>query len=133
MKILLASLLLIVNVTCFSQDVTNIESLSPEEEYENISVKKLYSDSKASYLIIWIKQGVRSHKHVTHTESIVVMEGTGEMTVDGKTFLIKAGDYFVIPENTFHALKVTSQKPMKVISVQAPEFFGEDRVYEEVK
>jgi len=63
----------------------------------------------------------------------MVIEGEGIMTVGDKTFKIKTGDYFVVPQNTYHSLKVTSKTPMKVISVQAPEFTGKDRIFEELK
>ena len=130
MKPILFIIALLITGFTFSQDISNVESIKPEKEYENILVKKLYSDAKSTFFVIWIKQEVKSHKHATHTESIVVLEGKGKMTINKKTFKLKAGDYFVIPENTFHSLKVTSKTPMKVISVQAPEFLGKDRVFE---
>ena len=133
MKTLLLATTLLISNLIFSQNVTNVEDKQPEEKYDNVLVKKLYSDTKASYFIIWIKKDVSSHKHATHTESIIVIEGTGLMTVGDKTFDIKKGDYFVIPENTFHALKVTSKEPIKVISTQTPEFLGKDRVFEHPK
>ena len=39
------------------------------------------------------------------------------------------GDYLRIPKNTPHAVTVLSEEPMKVLSIQAPEFLGEDRVF----
>ena len=50
------------------------------------------------------------------------------MTLGSITKEIKAGDIIFIPANTFHEVKVTSEKPLKVISIQAPEFDGTDRV-----
>jgi mannose-6-phosphate isomerase-like protein (cupin superfamily) len=52
------------------------------------------------------------------------------MTINNKSFDIKSGDYFRIPKNTFHSLIVKSEEPMKVLSVQSPEFLGKDRVFE---
>ena len=34
--------------------------------------------------------------------------------------------HFTIKKGTPHAVKVTSIEPLKVLSVQAPEFFGKD-------
>lgn len=130
MKTLLFTITLLISGFTFSQEVTNLETIAPETAYENILVKKLYSDAKSTFFIIWIKKEVKSHKHLTHTESIVVLEGKGKMTVGKKTFKIKEGDHFVILENTFHSLRVNSKTPLKVISVQAPEFLGKDRVFE---
>ena len=41
---------------------------------------------------------------------------------------IVAGDYIRVAKGTPHAVKVLSSTPLKIISVQAPEFFGKDRV-----
>lgn len=130
MRLLLLPFFILIFNFCYAQELTNIKSIEPEKEYENINVKKFYSDINSSYFIIWVKKEVKSHKHVKHTESIIVLDGKGKMRVGDKTFTIKSGDHFVIPENTFHSLIVSSKKPIKVISVQNPEFTGEDRVFE---
>lgn len=114
-----------------SDEKTNLNDIAPEKEYDNILVKNLYSDAKASYFVIWVKKGVKSHKHLKHTESIIVLDGEGEMTVGKKKFDIKQGDHFTIPENTFHSVIVTSKNPLKIVSLQTPEFFGKDRIYED--
>ena len=130
MKALILISLTVLSSLCFAQEVTNLSDVLPDKDYENILVKKLDTDSNSTSFVIWIKDGVKSHKHEHHSEIIHVIEGTGVMTVNKNSFDIKSGDYFRIPENTFHALKVTSSKPMKVLSVQSPEFLGKDRIFE---
>lgn len=130
MKVIYTALFIFVATLSFSQEITNVKELQPTEVYDNIHIKKLDTDSNSTSFVIWIKKGVKSHKHEHHSEVLYVIEGEGEMTIDKKTSNIKAGDYFRIPKNTYHSLKVTSEKPVKVISVQAPEFFGKDRVFE---
>ncbi len=66
-----------------------------------------------------------------HTESITVIDGAGIMTIGEQQFEIKKGDFFIIPKDTFHSLKVTSETPVKVLSVQMPKFNKEDRIFEE--
>ncbi|PCJ23684.1 MAG: hypothetical protein COA97_11225 [Flavobacteriales bacterium] len=133
-KILIIILLSFVSQLVFSQQVFPINYFNPKEDYENIYVKKIETSESSTLFVIWVKKEVKSHKHVKHKESIYVLAGTGKMTIGEKIFSIKPGDYFVIPENTFHSLKVTSKKPIKVLSIQAPEFLGVDRVFEtEVK
>jgi mannose-6-phosphate isomerase-like protein (cupin superfamily) len=114
----------------FSQEVTNLKEIKPHEEFENTLIKKLDTDDNSTSFIIWIKKGVKSHKHETHSEIISVIEGEGVMTINKKSFDIKSGDYFRIPKNTFHSLEVKSKKAMKVLSVQSPEFLGKDRFFE---
>ncbi len=130
MKALLFLFTLAFTITASSQEITNLTDVKPHEYYDNILVKKLDTDELSTSFVIWIKKAVKSHKHETHSEIIHVIEGNGDMTVGEKTFSIKSGDYFRIPQNTFHSLKVTSEVPMKVLSVQSPEFLGKDRVFE---
>lgn len=131
MKIFLFISCLLCSFVTIGQNIVDVKKLKPQEEYDNILIKKLDTDSNATSFVIWVKKGVKSHKHVNHSEVLYVIEGEGEMTIGKAINPIKAGDYFRIPKNTYHALKVTSKMPMKVISVQAPEFYGKDRVFEE--
>ena len=71
---------------------------------------------------------MKLHKHQAHSETIYVIEGTGEMRLGEKKCYLKKGDVLFIPENTPHSVKVTSDIPLKVLSVQAPEFDGTDRI-----
>jgi mannose-6-phosphate isomerase-like protein (cupin superfamily) len=131
MKIVLFGISIFISIATFSQNITSINNIIPEKEYDNIHINKISTNKNFTTFVIWVKKGVKSHKHVNHVESLYILEGTGDMNIDGKTFSIKSGDYFVLPENKYHSLKVTSKKPMKVISVQTPEFFGKDRIFKE--
>ncbi len=131
MKVIYTVLLIFITSLSFSQEITNVKDLKPTEKYDNIHIQKLDTDSNSTSFVIWIKKSVKSHKHEHHSEVLYIIEGEGKMTIGNKTNKIKTGDYFRIPKNTYHSLKVTSKKPVKVISVQAPEFFGKDRVFEE--
>ena len=115
--------------TLFAQQ--SLTEIQPNKEYENILVEKLTTDEHASCYVIWIKKEVKAHKHEHHTENLYIIEGTGEMLLGDKTITIKAGDFITIPQGTVHSLKVTSETPIKVISVQAPEFLGTDRIFVE--
>ncbi len=129
MKPLTSICAILVTSLVWGQDLKNAEELEPPKEYDNIHVQKLNSAKEATSFVIWVAKSVKLHKHVFHTENIYVLGGKGEMTVGDKKFIIKKGDYFQIPKDTPHALVVLSKKPMKVISVQSPEFLGKDRVF----
>lgn len=128
MKNLIISLTIIIS-TCSLSAQDNLISIQPNAEYDNIHVQKLYNDSLSTSYVIWIKDSVRLHKHQFHTESLYIIEGTAEMKLGEKQFTIKEGDFITIPKNTVHSAKVTSTLPLKVISVQAPEFLGKDRIF----
>lgn len=117
----------------FSQNYQSLDTVKAVGDYENIYLRKLYSDSLVSSFVIFIKKEVKAHKHVTHSEHVYILDGEGEMMVGDKTMKVKKGDMIFIPKGTVHFLKVTSATPMKVISVQAPMFDGKDRVIVEQK
>lgn len=104
------------------------DSILPPGPYENITNQLMYSDSSVSTFLIWIKSSVPLHKHAWHTEQVIVLEGSGEMRVGEKIFPVQKGDVIFIPENTPHGVLVTSEIPLKVMSIQAPEFKGDDRI-----
>jgi len=58
---------------------------------------------------------------------VYVLEGTGMMQLGDPTLVITSGSYINIPKNTVHSVKVTSDTPMKVLSIQSPKFTGKDR------
>lgn len=94
---------------------------------QNISVKKLNSDANCSSFEISIQDSVKLHYHQDHTENIFVLEGSARMRLDEDYIEINKGDYVHIPKGSKHAVWVKSDHPLKVISVQSPEFKGEDR------
>jgi len=107
------------------QDVSKIQAPA---DLKNIHVVKLSTDPHSTDFVIFVKKKVPLHKHAYHTETLYVLEGQGDFRMGDKTMVISKGDYIRIPEGTPHAVTVTSDKPLKVLSVQAPEFLGKDRV-----
>ena len=108
----------------------DVEDLTPDStDYDNLYIKKLSSDSLSTSFAIWIKLKVKLHKHTFHTEHVYVLEGSGDFTLGDTTQPIKKGDLITIPKNTWHGVDVTSKVPLKVVSIQSPEFKGIDRVF----
>lgn len=105
-----------------------LADIHPPEDLDNIHVVKLNSDKNASDFIVFVKRFVPLHQHVFHTETIYILEGSGVMQLGDEKFEVKPGDYIKVPEGTPHAVKTTSDVPLKALSVQAPEFLGKDRV-----
>ena len=124
--------LLLIPLQFISQDiVSSIDQILPDKEFENIHVKKISSDSSSSTFAIWIKQKVKLHKHVYHTENVLIDKGFGEFQINDSIYKVAAGDWIVIPKNTWHGVVVNSKSTMKVISVQSPEYFGKDRIFKD--
>jgi len=114
----------------FGQILTqDVKNLQPKKDYTNVESILIHSDENTSVFMIYVKQAVRKHVHQYHTEVVTVLGGTGRMYLGGDYFDIKKGDHIVIPPNTAHAVITTSGKPLKVLSVQSPEFLGHDRIF----
>jgi quercetin dioxygenase-like cupin family protein len=126
MKILTFFLLIISSLTR-AQSYQSLDTIKPPLNYDNIYVRPLFHDSLASGFVIFIKKEVKLHKHVNHTEQVVILEGEGTMQLGGKNIFVKKGDIIFIPANTVHSLSVESLDPMKVLSTQSPYFDGKDR------
>jgi mannose-6-phosphate isomerase-like protein (cupin superfamily) len=121
-------LAIVARAQAFSTDSVGILSKS-----DNIYNKALAGDSLANGFCIVIKKEVKAHKHLYHSEHVVVLEGEGQMRLDSKNFAIKKGDVVFIPKNTVHAVKSTGTTPLKVVSIQSPRFDGSDRVFVDEK
>lgn len=130
-KILFISIFLAVNIASYGQIHKDILNLKPDSAIQGIKVQKISNDKNSTSFIIWIENEVKAHKHESHTENIYILEGEGEMKLNGNIIILKSGDYINVPEKIIHSVKVTSSQPMKVLSVQSPEFTGEDRVFVE--
>lgn len=122
---------LFISKTSLSQSHQSLDTVNAPGNYDNLYIRTLNNDSLVSSFIVIIKKEVKPHKHQTHAEHVYVLEGEGEMRLGDKKIQVKKGDLVFIPKNTVHSLKVTSTNPVKVISVQAPNFDGKDRVFVE--
>jgi mannose-6-phosphate isomerase-like protein (cupin superfamily) len=128
-RILHILIFLLIPVMSSAQVKVETDSIIPPEDYPNIYVHQIAGDSLSTTFLIFVKESVPTHKHQYHSETVVVLSGTGMMTLGSEYFEIKEGDVIFIPANTWHDVKVTSITPLKVLSIQAPRFDGTDRIF----
>lgn len=128
MKKLLLLLLFVIPLFANAQ-LQSLDTIKAPVNYDGIYSRMVASDSLSSSFVIFIKKEVKKHKHVSHTENVYILDGEGEMILGDKSFKVKKGDMIFIPMNTVHSLKVTSSIPVKVLSVQSPNFDGKDRIF----
>jgi mannose-6-phosphate isomerase-like protein (cupin superfamily) len=126
MKAILISLLFIASLPSGAQHIDLYARHAPDD-WQSVSVEKIADDSLSTTFLIWVRGGVKKHFHQTHTEHVTVIEGSGEMTLGDSTFIVKPGDFLLIPKGTPHA--VAAITPMKVLSIQTPRWTTEDRVF----
>ena len=112
-----------------AQRIASREELACPEGNGPVRSIVLHSDSSCTSFLLCIDHGVRPHLHRTHTEHVFVLDGIAEMTLGDSTRTIRAGDTILIPAGTPHAVKVTGDTPLRVISVQSPWSDGSDRVW----
>lgn len=130
MKLLFTLIFNLSLFSFFSQEfVGEFNKIRPDSTFSNIHVHQISTDSSATTFVIWVKMKVKMHKHLEHVENIYVTQGEGKFHLGATTYHIEPGDLIVVPKNTWHGVEVTSDVPLKVISIQSPEFKGIDRVF----
>lgn len=130
MKYYLLPLLFLANLASLvAQDVRPLKGISADKTKQQTQVIPLYTDADVSSYIIFVKDKVNLHVHAEHTEQVIVLEGKGVMTLGSETIPIRKGDYIMIPKGVQHSVRVKGRKLLKVLSIQAPEFKGKDRIF----
>jgi quercetin dioxygenase-like cupin family protein len=71
------------------------------------------------YSVVYPGGGIPQHEHPT-VESYTILKGEGEISVDGETQPVHAGDYIYIEKDKSHSLKNTGAEDMHVMFVYAP-------------
>jgi len=99
------------------------------DSIDNVFVKPIYSDSFSSVFFIAIKREVKSHKHMVHTETIMILAGKAILTLGDSSFKIRKGQTILIPRSTPHSVKVIGRKALTLYSIQSPRFLGKDRIW----
>lgn len=73
--------------------------------------------------IIWLKPGGVTkpcHAHLKEEEIIYVVDGEGEVWVDGETAPVKTGDFVLFPKGLRHMLRNSGDAIMEVLFIFSP-------------
>ncbi|MEW6990763.1 cupin domain-containing protein [Colwelliaceae bacterium 6441] len=108
---------------------TDLSIFTAPKDMKNLHVTEISSNEASSEFVIFIRNEVQPHLHQHHTELVYVIEGEGLFHLGETKQMIKAGDFIKINKNTPHSVIVTSDIPLKVLSIQTPKFEGKDRVF----
>ena len=93
-----------------------------------IRSRVLHTDSLSTSTLLCIHGEVPPHLHAFHTEHVHVLEGEAVMLLGDSVFRIGPGSFIAIPFGTRHAVRASGAAPLRLISVQAPQYDGTDRV-----
>lgn len=120
--------ILLGNTAMSGQAVLPSSALECPTGAGSVRSRILSSDSLSTSFVLCIHGDVEPHLHMNHTEHVHVLEGSGTMLLGDSIFSIAPGSFIAIPRRTPHAVRVSGDVPLRVISVQAPFFDGSDRV-----
>jgi len=93
----------------------NRKDLDLNEELEDFAAKLIGYQPGAMTAIVWIKESTPYEKHDDEFEKFLIVEGTCDIITDTHTLSLVPGDYYSLPLNLGHVVKVTSKIPCKVI------------------
>ncbi len=68
------------------------------------------------------------HHHKLSEELYFLLEGRGEMEVDGETRVVQPGDAILIPPGAWHT--ITALSPLRLLCCCAPPYSDEDVYFE---
>jgi len=84
-------------------------------DYDNLFVKIIGYDAKATTAITWIKEGTPYETHKNEYEKFLIVEGSCDIVTDAKVYSLIPGDYLSIPLHVRHEVKITSKIPCKIV------------------
>jgi mannose-6-phosphate isomerase-like protein (cupin superfamily) len=87
---------------------TRVVSSSQQSAFEFIDLTEMPPGSS-----------IGMHTHGNDEEAYVIVSGTGEMTVDGHTFQVGAGDVIVNAAGGTHGLVNTGDVPLRMVVLDA--------------
>jgi len=73
-------------------------------------------------------QGTQRHQHRATEEIYVVLEGEGEMEIEGERRLVRPGDAVLIPAGAWHEL--TADTDMRFLCCCVPPYRDDDTFFE---
>lgn len=71
-------------------------------------------------------QATRRHRHAETEEIYYVVEGAGEMELDGERRRVTAGDAILIPPGAGHQIRADEAGPLRFLCCCAPAYRHED-------
>ncbi len=115
-----------------SQVVTNLEEILKQYPLEPGATKPQitkFEDDSITILVIQNIVGMvlKPHFHKTHSETIYVAKGSGQIFSNDKWVDIKPGSLHHNPIGKVHGIKNTGNEPLVVLSIFSPTLKEPDR------
>jgi mannose-6-phosphate isomerase-like protein (cupin superfamily) len=80
----------------------------------------------------WLEPGraTERHYHAVTEEIYVLLEGEGEMEVEGDRRRVEPGDAILIPAGAWHQIRADAGAPLRFLCCCAPPYADEDTFFE---
>lgn len=75
-------------------------------------------------------QATQRHYHRVSEEIYFVLDGEGELELDGERQRVDAGDAIAIPPGAWHELRAEGDRPLRILCCCAPPYRHEDTFFE---
>lgn len=75
-------------------------------------------------------QATQRHYHRSSEEIYFVLDGVGEMELDGERRRVGPGDAVAIPPGAWHELRAEGDRPLRILCCCAPPYRHEDTFFE---
>jgi len=75
-------------------------------------------------------QATQRHYHRASEEIYFVLDGEGEMELDGERRRVDVGDAIAIPPGAWHELRAGGDRPLRILCCCAPPYRHEDTFFE---
>lgn len=108
--------------------VTLLLAMHPLPEGENISATLLGRTDALSFHLVQIRDRERPHVHAEHDLTVVVLQGSGRLYIDGIAHDMRAGDVAVVPRGTPHYFVNSASTPAAAFVTFAPSYDGKDQL-----
>ena len=98
----------------YSEWLDRADMLQPADA-DNIFLKIIGYTPEVTTAIVWVKKYTPSEVHRDEYERFLIVEGTCDISIEGKVNRMVPGDYLEIPLHAEHNVKITSSTPCKII------------------
>ncbi|MBC7923236.1 MAG: cupin domain-containing protein [Ferruginibacter sp.] len=89
-------------------------SLTPARKYGNLYRREVFRRGGTVSYALWVKKSVSSRTNAHLVAHFLVLRGAGQLTMDGHSYALEAGDCATVPTNVPYSLRVTSPEPLMV-------------------